>query len=93
MPEQLHTLYLTFRNDHHAVYVNTATTTIANTACNYSAYQFFNDKQGIAIAMKSALNEKFTSQLYAQVEALQKECAAFKAAKVSFSAGSGVSED
>ena len=71
IPEHLHTLYLTFRNDHHAVYVNTATATIANVACNYSAYTFFNDKQGIAIAMRKALNQKFTAQLYAQVEALQ----------------------
>ena len=71
IPEHLHTLYLTFRGEHQAVYVNTATATIANIACNYSAYTFFNDKQGIAISMMKALRQKFSSELYATVEALQ----------------------
>jgi len=71
MPEHLHKLYMTYKGEHHAVYVNTATAAIANVACNYSAYTFFNDKQGIAIAMQKYLNTKFTTQLYAQVEALQ----------------------
>ena len=71
VPEQLHTLYLTFRGDHHAVYVSTATSTIANIACNYSAYTFFNDKQGIAIAMRQRLATVFAEQLYANVEAFQ----------------------
>jgi len=71
MPERLHELYLTFQNDHHAVYISTATATIANVACNYSAYTFFNDKQGIAIAMQTVLNDKFKEQLFAQVEAVQ----------------------
>ena len=31
---------------------NTAKAVIANVATNYSAYTFFNDKQGIAIAMQ-----------------------------------------
>ena len=71
MPEHLYTLYLTYKGEHHAVYVNTATASIANVACNYSAYTFFNDKQGIAVAMQRYLNQKFTTQLYAQIEALQ----------------------
>lgn len=71
MPEHLNKLYLTYKNEHHAVYVNTATAAIANVACNYSAYTFFNDKQGIAIAMQKYLNDKFTLNLYAQIDALQ----------------------
>jgi len=71
LPEKLHALYLKYKGDHHQVYVNVATAEIANIACNYSAYTFFNDKQGIAIAMQKYLNDKFTSQLFAQVEALQ----------------------
>ena len=70
IPEHLHTLYLTYKGEHHAVYVNTATATIANVACNYSAYTFFNDKQGIAIAMRQRLNLIFQQQLYAQVRDL-----------------------
>ena len=70
-PETLYNLYLTYRNEHHAVYVNTATATIANVACNYSAYTFFNDKEGIARSMQHVLNEKFSTGLFAQIEALQ----------------------
>ncbi|KAL3922467.1 MAG: hypothetical protein SGPRY_004549 [Prymnesium sp.] len=44
---------------------------IANVACNYSAYTFFNDKQGIARVMQAALSRIFREQLYANVEALQ----------------------
>jgi hypothetical protein len=47
--------------------VSQAIATIASVACNYSAYTFFNDKQGIALAMHAYLNHKFTTQLYAQV--------------------------
>lgn len=71
MPEHLYELYQTYKGEHHPVYVNTATATIANVACNYSAYTFFNDKQGIAIAMQRELHKKFTQGLYAQIEALQ----------------------
>jgi len=70
-PQDLYTLYLKYKGDHHQVYINTATTVIANIACNYSAYTFFNDKQGIAVAMRRSLNDAFLSQLYAQVDALQ----------------------
>lgn len=70
-PESLYSLYLTYKGDHHAVYVNTATATIANVACNYSAYTFFNDKEGIARSMQRQLNAKFQGELFAQIEALQ----------------------
>jgi len=71
MPEHLHTLYVKYRGDHRAVYENTAVATIANVACNYSAYTFFNDKQGIAVSMQKYLQKIFAEQLYAQIEALQ----------------------
>ena len=51
-PEKLFDLYLRYIGEHHDVYVNTATAVIANVACNYSAYTFFNDKQGIAADMQ-----------------------------------------
>lgn len=69
--EKLHDLYLRYKNEHHDVYVNTATTSIANVACNFSAYTFFNDKQGIALSMQEQLNKVFETQLFAHVEALQ----------------------
>jgi len=71
IPQHLHTLYLAYRGDHMHVYKNTATAVIANVACNYSAYTFFNDKQGIAASMQSVLSTQFAEKLYAQVEALQ----------------------
>lgn len=70
-PNKLHDLYLRYKDGHHDVYVNTATTTIANVACNFSAYTFFNDKQGIGISMQATLNDIFERELYAHVEALQ----------------------
>jgi len=53
------------------VYVSNARAIIANTACNYSAYEFFNDKQGIAMAMQIELNRKFEHKMGATVEAFQ----------------------
>lgn len=70
-PANLYNLYLKYKNEHHAVYINTATAVIANVACNYSAYTFFNDKQGIAADMQAALATKFSTELYATIEALQ----------------------
>jgi hypothetical protein len=51
--------------------VSNARAIIANTACNYSAYEFFNDKQGIAMAMQMELNKKFERYMGATVEAFQ----------------------
>jgi len=71
MPEHLHALYLKYKGEHNVVYVNTATAAIANIACNYSAYTFFNDKQGIAVAMLGSLRGIFAEELFASIEALQ----------------------
>ena len=48
IPQHLYELYRGYKLKHVHVYENTATAVIANVACNYSAYTFFNDKQGIA---------------------------------------------
>jgi regulator of protease activity HflC (stomatin/prohibitin superfamily) len=71
IPQHLHTLYLAYKGEHLHVYENTATAVIANVACNYSAYTFFNDKQGIAAVMQSVLAEHFEKKLFAQIDALQ----------------------
>ena len=62
----MHTLYLAYKGEHLHVYENTATAVIANVACNYSAYTFFNDKQGIAAVMQTVLAEAFEEKLFAQ---------------------------
>ena len=51
IPQHLYDLYRAYKLNHLHVYENTATAVIANVACNYSAYTFFNDKQGIAVVM------------------------------------------
>ena len=51
IPQHLYELYRAYKLKHVHVYENTATAVIANVACNYSAYTFFNDKQGIATVM------------------------------------------
>jgi len=71
IPEELHTLYLTYKGEHSTIYVNSANAVIANVACNYSAYTFFNDKQGIARDMQQTLSRVFREKLFASVEALQ----------------------
>merc|ERR1712228_995591 len=71
LPEKLYKLYLNYREQQESVYEETSMAIIANVACNYSAYTFFNDKQGIAIQMQLQLNHVFETKLFAHVEALQ----------------------
>lgn len=71
IPQHLYELYRAYKLKHVHVYENTATAVIANVACNYSAYTFFNDKQGIATVMERELAKTFAHKLYAQVDALQ----------------------
>ena len=71
IPQHLHTLYLAYKNDHVHVYENTATAVIANVACNYSAYTFFNDLRTIATSMQLELSRRFDTELSLFVESLQ----------------------
>lgn len=66
-------LYMTFGGQHLQVMDNEARSSLADVACNYSAYRFFADKQGIAFDMQHFLNSDFTRKLYASVDALQIE--------------------
>ena len=68
---KLRDLYLAFKQQELEVYENTAKAVIANVATNFSAYTFFNDKQGIATEMQLRLTEVFFEQLYAQIDAFQ----------------------
>ena len=63
--------YLQFKEEQLEVYENTAKSVIANAATNYTAYHFFNDKQGIAEEMKVSVTQVFAEQLFANVEAFQ----------------------
>lgn len=68
---RLRDLYLTFRKQELEVYENTAKAVIANVATNFTAYRFFNDKQGIATEMQIAVTKVFDEQLYARIDAFQ----------------------
>merc|ERR1711959_253878 len=56
----LRELYLTFKKQEVEVYENTAKAVIANIATNFSAYTFFNDKQGIATQQRYKDNMEVT---------------------------------
>jgi hypothetical protein len=64
---------MTFGKNHLQVLDNKARATIANVACNYSAYKFFSDKQGIAAHMQRVLDRELSENLYASIDALQIE--------------------
>jgi len=71
LPDKLLDLYLTYKGEEVEVYENTAKAVIANAATNFSAYTFFNDKQGIATEMQLQLTDLFASRLMASIVAFQ----------------------
>jgi len=74
LPEELHQLYLTYerhRDDYILMYHLMGIHILTEMATNYTAYQFFNDKQRIALEMQFHMNKYFTKFLHAGVESLQ----------------------
>ena len=71
LQRSIYDLYLAYQQEQETVFVNTAKAVIANVACNYSAYTFFNDKAGIARTMQDELDQMYLRQLYAHIEAFQ----------------------
>ena len=70
-PGQLLKNYQTYRGGERYVYENVAKATIANVATNFSAYTFFNDKQGIATSMQIQISRVFSETLFATIDAFQ----------------------
>merc|ERR1711935_184558 len=68
---KLRDLYLAFKQREVEVYENTAKAVIANAATNFTAYTFFNDKQGIATEMQIMLTRVFDAKLMARIDAFQ----------------------
>lgn len=68
---ELRQLYLTYKQREVEVYENTAKAVIANAATNFTAYTFFNDKQGIATEMQIMLTRVFDEKLMARIDAFQ----------------------
>ncbi len=60
-----------YQTGYHDVLFNVAMHTIAETASNYTAYNFFNDKQTIALNMTNNLNNFIKDYMFLTVETLQ----------------------
>lgn len=70
-PSKIWELYHTFKQEERQVYEDTTYAVVQTAATNFTAYQFFNDKNDIAIAMHTVLSEKFYDELFAIIDAFQ----------------------
>lgn len=70
-PAGLYQLYRNFNNEHEKVYTRVGAHLITEFATNFTAYQFFNEKQSIAEKMQHSMNEYFSEHLGAFVESFQ----------------------
>lgn len=74
VPDELFKLYMEYEaeyGDYLAMYKLMGIHILTEMATNYTAYQFFNDKQKIALEMMFNMNKYFTKHLHATVESLQ----------------------
>merc|ERR1719356_2177792 len=74
MPDGVYHLYHTFEQeagDYELVYKLMATHLITEMATNFTAYQFFNEKQRIAEVMREEVNAYFQANFWSTVESLQ----------------------
>jgi len=74
LPDELHDLYMQYeRNygDYVEMYKLMGIHILTERATNYTAYQFFNDKQRIALEMMFHMNNYFKKYLHSTVESLQ----------------------
>merc|ERR1712217_303610 len=74
MPHKLYQLYDTFENnvgDYLKVYKLYGIHLITEISTNYTAYQFFNEKEKIAHEMRKVMDEYFQERLFATVVSLQ----------------------
>jgi len=67
----IHKLYMQFKESHSTVVFNTGKHLISNAAANYTAYEFFNNKQGIARDMQIYMNNHFEAHLFSYIDAFQ----------------------
>jgi regulator of protease activity HflC (stomatin/prohibitin superfamily) len=74
MPDQLFSLYMEYEQRYGAyvdMYKLMGIHILTEMATNYTAYQFFNDKQRIALEMMFNMDKYFRDHLHASVESLQ----------------------
>lgn len=68
---EIHELYMNYKDQHPHIIFNTGKHLISNAAANYTAYEFFNNKQGIAKDMQVYVNDYFNKNLFCFVDAFQ----------------------
>jgi len=68
---QIHAMYMAFKDQHSTIIFNSGKHLVSNAAANYTAYQFFNDKQGIAKAMEVYVNAMFQQDMFCFLDAFQ----------------------
>lgn len=68
---RVYDLYMRHEEQYPNVLFDIATHVLADVACNYTAYNFFNDKQSIAIVMQQELTKVTQELVFASVETLQ----------------------
>lgn len=74
MPDELYSLYMEYEREEGAyidMYKLMGIHILTEMATNYTAYQFFNDKQKIALEMMFHMDRYFREHLHATVESLQ----------------------
>jgi len=74
IPQELYGLFTTYEStykNYENMYKLMGIHILTEMATNYTAYQFFNDKQRIALEMKDTMNMYFKANLHATVESLQ----------------------
>ena len=69
--KQIYDMYMAFKDQHRQIVFNTGKHLVSNGAANFTAYQFFNDKQGIAKDIQFYMNQYFEDRLYSYIDAFQ----------------------
>ncbi|CAD8047988.1 unnamed protein product [Paramecium sonneborni] len=68
---QLYSLYATYQTKHKPILIRQSIDILSYVATQYSAYDFFMDRQNIGIAMQAALDDLFEKELYCNCEFFQ----------------------
>jgi len=68
---QIHDLYMSYKEQHPHIVFNTGKHLISNSAANYTAYEFFNNKQGIAKDMQNYVNAFMQKNMFCFLDAFQ----------------------
>lgn len=70
--DEIYKLYSDFDEDHYTtVFFDVASHLISEAAADYTAYEFFNSKEAIALAMTDKLDAYFSAHLHATIISLQ----------------------